>query len=72
MQRRPGRAGSRRGAASGGSCGRRAASTSIHLRMADVGSMAAAEVAAELDIPVVLTLAPDPQALSPRGRRTAP
>ena len=35
----------------------------IHLRMADVGSMAAAEVACELDIPVVLTLAPDPQAL---------
>ncbi len=35
----------------------------IHLRMADLGSMAAAEVAAELHIPVVLTLAPDPQAL---------
>jgi glycosyltransferase involved in cell wall biosynthesis len=35
----------------------------IHLRMADVGSMVAAEVAAELDIPVVLTLAPDPHAL---------
>ncbi len=35
----------------------------IHLRMADVGSMAAAEVAGELGIPVVLTLAPDPQAL---------
>ena len=35
----------------------------IHLRMADVGSMAAAEVADELGIPVVLTLAPDPQAL---------
>ena len=35
----------------------------LHLRMADVGSMVAAEVAAELDIPVVLTLAPDPQAL---------
>lgn len=35
----------------------------IHLRMADVGSMAAAEVADELGIRVVLTLAPDPQAL---------
>ena len=35
----------------------------IHLRMADVGSMAAAEVANELDVPVVLTVAPDPQAL---------
>ena len=35
----------------------------IHLRMADVGSMAASEVASELGIPVVLTVAPDPQAL---------
>ncbi|MFL6079952.1 MAG: glycosyltransferase [Ornithinibacter sp.] len=35
----------------------------LHLRMADVGSMAAAEVAAELGIPVVLTVAPDPHAL---------
>ncbi|WP_020142499.1 glycosyltransferase family 4 protein [Terracoccus sp. 273MFTsu3.1] len=35
----------------------------IHLRMADVGSMAAAELAGELGIPVVLTVAPDPQAL---------
>lgn len=35
----------------------------VHLRMADVGSMVAAEVAGELGIPVVLTLAPDPQAL---------
>lgn len=35
----------------------------IHLRMADVGSMAAAEVARELGVPVVLTAAPDPQAL---------
>lgn len=34
----------------------------VHLRMADVGSMAAAEAAAELELPVVLTLAPDPQA----------
>ena len=35
----------------------------LHLRMADLGSMVGAEVAAELGIPVVLTLAPDPQAL---------
>jgi glycosyltransferase involved in cell wall biosynthesis len=35
----------------------------LHLRMADVGSWAAAEVAAELGIPTVLTLAPDPHAL---------
>ncbi|MFI5937993.1 glycosyltransferase [Actinoplanes sp. NPDC051494] len=32
----------------------------IHLRMAEVGSLAAAEVAAEMGIPVVFTLAPDP------------
>ncbi|RFA23416.1 glycosyltransferase [Subtercola boreus] len=32
----------------------------LHLRMADVGSMAAATVAAHLGIPVVFTLAPDP------------
>ncbi len=35
----------------------------LHLRMADVGSMVAAEVAAELGIPVVVTVAPDPQAM---------
>jgi len=35
----------------------------LHLRMADVGSWAAAQVARELGIPVVLTLAPDPHAL---------
>jgi glycosyltransferase involved in cell wall biosynthesis len=35
----------------------------LHLRMADVGSWAAAEVAQELGIPTVLTLAPDPHAL---------
>lgn len=35
----------------------------LHLRMADVGSMAAARVAEALDIPFVLTLAPDPHAL---------
>ncbi len=35
----------------------------LHLRMADVGSWAAAEVAREMGIPTVLTLAPDPHAL---------
>ena len=35
----------------------------LHLRMADMGSWVAAEVAAELGIPTVLTLAPDPHAL---------
>ncbi|MGC5584717.1 glycosyltransferase [Ornithinimicrobium sp. W1665] len=35
----------------------------LHLRMADVGAWAAAEVAEELGIPTVLTLAPDPHAL---------
>lgn len=35
----------------------------LHLRMADVGSWVAAEVAHELGIPVVLTMAPDPHAL---------
>lgn len=35
----------------------------LHLRMADVGSMAAAEVAARLGIPTVFTLAPDPHAV---------
>jgi glycosyltransferase involved in cell wall biosynthesis len=32
----------------------------VHLRMADPGSLAAAEVARELAIPIVFTLAPDP------------
>jgi glycosyltransferase involved in cell wall biosynthesis len=32
----------------------------MHLRMADVGSLAAANVARDLDIPVVFTVAPDP------------
>ncbi|MET0461174.1 MAG: glycosyltransferase [Ilumatobacteraceae bacterium] len=32
----------------------------IHLRMADVGTMAASRVARQLDIPVVFTAAPDP------------
>ncbi|MEO5981346.1 MAG: glycosyltransferase [Pedococcus sp.] len=35
----------------------------IHLRMADVGSFAAAQAARELEIPVVFTVAPDPQAM---------
>jgi hypothetical protein len=34
----------------------------LHLRMAEVGSFAAAEAAAELGIPTVFTLAPDPHA----------
>ncbi len=34
----------------------------IHLRMADAGTLAAAEVAAEFGIPTVFTLAPDPHA----------
>ncbi|NMM16824.1 MAG: glycosyltransferase family 1 protein, partial [Cellulomonas sp.] len=34
----------------------------IHLRMADVGSLAAATVARERDLPVVFTVAPDPHA----------
>jgi glycosyltransferase involved in cell wall biosynthesis len=35
----------------------------LHLRMADVGSLAAADVARDLGIPVVFTVAPDPHAL---------
>ncbi|WP_122262970.1 glycosyltransferase family 4 protein [Ornithinimicrobium cerasi] len=35
----------------------------LHVRMADVGSWAAAQVAREHGIPLVLTLAPDPHAL---------
>lgn len=35
----------------------------VHLRMADVGSMAAAGVATRLGIPTVFTLAPDPHAV---------
>ncbi|MGM0386349.1 MAG: glycosyltransferase [Actinomycetota bacterium] len=35
----------------------------VHLRMADVGSWVAAEVAESLGIPTVLTMAPDPHAL---------
>jgi glycosyltransferase involved in cell wall biosynthesis len=40
----------------------RAAGTvdAIHLRMGDVGTLAAATVARELDIPIVFTVAPDP------------
>jgi glycosyltransferase involved in cell wall biosynthesis len=47
----------------------------LHLRMADVGSMAASSVAHELGIPVVFTLAPDPhgviRALDVAGSLTA-
>jgi glycosyltransferase involved in cell wall biosynthesis len=35
----------------------------VHLRMADVGSLAAADAAASLRIPVVFTAAPDPHAV---------
>ncbi|MFQ4150255.1 glycosyltransferase [Arthrobacter sp. LAPM80] len=35
----------------------------IHLRMADVGSLAAFDVARALDIPVVFTVAPDPHSV---------
>ncbi|MBM7503176.1 glycosyltransferase [Agromyces aurantiacus] len=35
----------------------------VHLRMADVGTLAASEVARELGIPVVFTVAPDPHAV---------
>ena len=35
----------------------------LHLRMADVGSFAAAQAARELGVPVVFTVAPDPHAL---------
>ncbi|MBB4693504.1 glycosyltransferase [Paractinoplanes abujensis] len=42
----------------------------VHLRMAEVGSLAAAEVAAEMNIPVVFTLAPDPHATIDALERT--
>ena len=35
----------------------------VHVRMADVGSLVAAACARELGVPVVLTMAPDPQGL---------
>jgi glycosyltransferase involved in cell wall biosynthesis len=35
----------------------------LHLRMADVGSLAAADVARELGVPMVFTVAPDPHAV---------
>jgi glycosyltransferase involved in cell wall biosynthesis len=38
----------------------------IHLRMADVGSLAAAEAAEELGVPAVFTLAPDPHVVLAR------
>ena len=43
----------------------RAAGTvdAIHLRMADVGTLAASTVARELDIPIVFTVAPDPHSV---------
>ncbi|WP_198171302.1 glycosyltransferase [Actinoplanes awajinensis] len=42
----------------------------LHLRMAEVGSLAAAEVAAEMGIRVVFTLAPDPHATIAALERT--
>lgn len=46
----------------------------LHLRMADVGSLAAADVARELGVPVVFTVAPDPhgviESLDRSGRLT--
>ncbi|MFI5840144.1 glycosyltransferase [Catenuloplanes sp. NPDC051500] len=42
----------------------------VHLRMAEVGSLATAEVAAELGIPIVFTLAPDPHATIDALERT--
>jgi glycosyltransferase involved in cell wall biosynthesis len=43
----------------------RAAGTvdTIHLRMADVGTLAATAVARDLDIPIVFTMAPDPHSV---------
>lgn len=35
----------------------------LHLRMGDVGTLVAVEVAAEIGLPIVFTLAPDPNAL---------
>ncbi|MBC7441683.1 MAG: glycosyltransferase [Ramlibacter sp.] len=35
----------------------------IHLRMADIGTLAASTVARELDIPIVFTVAPDPHSV---------
>lgn len=54
----------------------RAAGTvdALHLRMADIGTLAATTVARELDIPVVFTVAPDPhgviQSLENAGQLT--
>lgn len=42
----------------------------VHVRMADVGTWAVAQVARELGIPLVLTLAPDPHALLAVRERT--
>ena len=59
LARRPrrGRCGARSGRPCGGCCAAGPVDV-LHLRMADVGSWAAAQVAAELGIPIVLTLAP--------------
>jgi glycosyltransferase involved in cell wall biosynthesis len=42
----------------------------VHLRMADVGSLAAAQAAAEVGLPTVFTLAADPHALIAARERT--
>lgn len=42
----------------------------LHLRMADVGSLAAAEIARERNVPTVFTLAPDPHAVIAELERT--
>ncbi len=42
----------------------------LHLRMADVGSLAAARIARERNLPTVFTLAPDPHALIADMERT--
>ena len=73
---RRGRSASPPGAASVASCGPRDRVDLLHLRMADVGSLAAADVARELGIPTVFTVAPDPHARDPsrldRVRRRSP
>ena len=44
--------------------------TVLHLRMADVGSLAAAEVAGDEGLPTIFTLAPDPHAVIAEMERT--
>ena len=69
LLRRPGAVGGRVAAARDGAARHPAHSAGggpvdlLHLRMADVGSLAAADVARELGIPVVFTVAPDPHAV---------